>query len=274
EQVDAAVEKQREEGGKFGSVLVRERFTTPEEIKEVITFQITETLVQLFSWKEGKYEFKPMRIPLDKEIGVELNTEHFLMEGVRLVDEWSEIKDKISIESVFAPREVSAPVALSEEEQRVMSFVDGENDVGTIADISGIDSFQVSVILLGLLDKKLVTKKSEQEEEGAPEEIKPPARPIPGLAVFVGVLIVLSLAASIAVYIMAPSTVATAQAWEEIESLRIQIQKEYYLKGAYPASLDKTDPWGNPFIYSRNAEGFTLSSAGPDGRPDTDDDIR
>ena len=38
-----------------------------------------------------------------------------------------------------------------------------------------------------------------------------------------------------------------------------------------------TDPWDNPYLYEspgkNNAYGFDLSSAGPDGRPGTDDDI-
>ncbi len=43
--------------------------------------------------------------------------------------------------------------------------------------------------------------------------------------------------------------------------------------------LDKlpTDPWGNPYIYvypgKHNPNSYDLSSAGPDGKPGTDDDI-
>ena len=37
------------------------------------------------------------------------------------------------------------------------------------------------------------------------------------------------------------------------------------------------DPWGNPCIYElpgkHNTNGYDLSSAGPDGKPGTDDDI-
>src|SRR5262249_46023205 len=38
------------------------------------------------------------------------------------------------------------------------------------------------------------------------------------------------------------------------------------------------DPWGNEFIFqapgTHNEKGFDLSSMGPDGKPDTEDDIR
>ena len=41
----------------------------------------------------------------------------------------------------------------------------------------------------------------------------------------------------------------------------------------------KPDPWGRPYYYSRppqynpDPDGFDLYSAGPDGRPGTDDDV-
>lgn len=38
------------------------------------------------------------------------------------------------------------------------------------------------------------------------------------------------------------------------------------------------DPWGNEFVYqapgTHNEKGFDLSSMGPDGKPDSEDDIR
>ena len=49
-------------------------------------------------------------------------------------------------------------------------------------------------------------------------------------------------------------------------------------RGPYftPTNLP-TDPWGNPYIYEypgkHNKNGYDLFSAGPDGKPGTDDDI-
>lgn len=33
------------------------------------------------------------------------------------------------------------------------------------------------------------------------------------------------------------------------------------------------DPWGNPLVYRRRADGYDLISCGPDGKPGTTDDI-
>jgi general secretion pathway protein G len=50
-------------------------------------------------------------------------------------------------------------------------------------------------------------------------------------------------------------------------------------KGPYLQNLSEIpqDPWGNPFAYlcpgAKNASGFDLFSAGPDGQPGTEDDV-
>jgi general secretion pathway protein G len=47
-------------------------------------------------------------------------------------------------------------------------------------------------------------------------------------------------------------------------------------RGPYLKRLPK-DPWGNPYVYrypgEHNKNGVDLSSNGPDGRPDTADDV-
>jgi general secretion pathway protein G len=48
-------------------------------------------------------------------------------------------------------------------------------------------------------------------------------------------------------------------------------------KGPYFMESVPLDPWGKPYVYvypgKHNANGFDLSSNGPDGRPGTHDDI-
>lgn len=48
-------------------------------------------------------------------------------------------------------------------------------------------------------------------------------------------------------------------------------------KGPYVEGKVPQDPWGNPYVYrwpgTRNSSGYDLFSCGPDGKPDTDDDL-
>lgn len=267
--LQAAVERQKEEGGRFGTVLVRMGLATKEQVQEVITFQITETLVQIFSWKEGRYEFKPQGIPLDRETGVVLNTEHFLMEGVRLVDEWSEIKDRIDVYSVFEPV-ANEGTGLSPEEKKILSLVDGEGDVGTIADLSGIDSIQVSTTLLSLQEKGAVRR--HVEKQAPAEEKKRKVKPLAGLKAVIVVLMLSALLYSIVVSLGAKNS-ELPEAWQQVDALRLRIEAEKYLKGRSPESVTETDPWGNAYFYRVSRNGFTLQSPGPDKKFNTPDDV-
>ena len=46
-----------------------------------------------------------------------------------------------------------------------------------------------------------------------------------------------------------------------------------YLSPRYLARVIRLDPWLQPYLYSGERDHFTLRSSGPDGKPDTPDDI-
>jgi len=273
EDIQAAIDRQKEEGGKFGAVLVKMGFATKEQIQDVITFQITETLVQLFTWKEGRYEFKPQSIPIDRETGVMLNTEHFLMEGARLVDEWSLIKDRIDIESVFVPAEGDRS-GLSPEEEKILAHVDGENDVGAVALITGVDSYQVSSTLLGLLEKGVIERKKAAPAATPRTAQKLEVKPSPALGVVLLMLLLAAFVVSFFASFQVKSDYGKFKAWEGIDRLRFTVESRMYRDGAYPASINEQDPWGNPYLYGANEAGVVIMSSGPDGKAGTSDDIR
>jgi hypothetical protein len=278
EQIESTVAKQRTEGGKFGAVLVKEGHITKEQLQEVITFQITEVMVQVFSMKEGFYEFKPQSVPVDKDVGVVLNTEHFLMEGVRLLDEWSQIEGQIDLDDIYLRVEPAPNVAVSDEEKKVLALVNGQYTVADITDISGIDSFTVSSGILDLAKKGVVKRLVVEVEK--PKETVVAKRDIPGLKGVLYLLIVLAIAVS--VYVAGTINREDRKifkASEEVDALQFSIETEYYKSGSYPESLDAlnsanvVDPWDNYYMYESKGNDHVVMTAGPDGLLDTKDDI-
>lgn len=280
--------EQKSSGARLGHLLLKKNLIGIEAIQEILINQITETAMQLLSWKEGRYEFKPQGVPLDKEIPIAIDTEHLLMEGVRLVDEWTTIEGRIQLDSVFE-KTGKADTELTADEQTILGFVDGKSDVSTIADASGIDNFEVSKTLLSLAEKGLITLK--QAVAAAP------ARPVPakkapsfaGISIILTAMVLIALTVSLAApYILKADGISTTlmppadnvknlKASARIDSLRQEIEIYMYEKGSYPASLEQItgekDPWGEPFIYSTSGDDFILFSAGTDKRADTKDDI-
>lgn len=274
----SALEEQRKTGAKLGNILVKKGLGDKEVIRGIIEGQITETVIQLFGWKQGTYEFKAQGIPQDRDLPCSLDTQHLLMEGLRIVDEWSIIQGKITLDTVFR-KSGESPAGFTSEEMEVFSFVDGENDVSTIIDLSGQDNYEVSRTLLSLMEKGFV-----EAVESRPVKTEKPARTIikPSLqhiAVFVPYAVfVLSVCLSLAgVSMKKGEDFKSLTASREIDGLRLKIESFRLEHAKYPAAIGQVtganDAWGRPYIYRTSNDSFYISSAGADGVEGTQDDI-
>jgi hypothetical protein len=272
-QLEGALEEQKKTGAKLGNTLIKMGAISKEDLHDTLTSQITELVSYLFTWRQGRYEFRPQGIPIDKDVPVSLDTQHVLMEGLRILDEWSAVEGKITLESVFT-RTGPQPPDLTEEEAEVLARVDGENDVSEIAALSGLDNFQVSKALLGLYEKGVIGKKKAAEE----------ARPGPREKFHIPALLleaaVVGLFAASLIFWFAggvPAKSKPFRASEELDNLRFLVELYRVENGRYPEKIEtvgkSADPWGRPYVYSSDGKGFTLLSPGPDGSPGTPDDI-
>ncbi|MDF1565662.1 MAG: DUF4388 domain-containing protein [Deltaproteobacteria bacterium] len=96
EQLDRALELQRQTLRRLGDILVDEGMVTRELFREMYQLQTTETLYRLFHWKDGTYEFEQGEVDYDKEAISPIRSENVLMEGFRMVDEWPMVRKKIT----------------------------------------------------------------------------------------------------------------------------------------------------------------------------------
>jgi len=268
--------EQKDTNAKLGNILIRKGFVQKEQIEEILVGQIKETIVQIFNWKEGTYDFTPQAVPADKDIPVAIDTQHLLMEGLRIVDEWTLIEGKITLDAVFT-KKAGVVAELTEEEKDMLQLVDGENDVSTIIDISGKDDYFVSKTLVSLIEKGFIETK----------EILPVIAEVPGIEIkkplasynilpllVIAIAFLLSL---LSVFLDTGSIYRKFTASSAVDDLRFRIEVYRAEHGAYPATLDKvsqrTDPWGNSYIYKQGNSSFIVLSTGPDGKEGTPDDI-
>lgn len=276
EELQKMLEEQQRSNLKLGNFLVRKGIVRKEEIEEIVVGQIKETVIQIFNWKEGTYEFTPQAIPTDKDIPISIDTQHLLMEGLRIVDEWSLIEGKITLDSVF--RKVTDNISeLSEEERDILLLVDGDNDVSTIIDISGKDDFAVSKTLISLMDKHIIEPK-----EIAPIITEPYPLPAKKSLIhhpyFPVLAIVLAFILSLSSFFFESFTIIKSfRASKAVDDLRFRIAAYKFEHGEFPPTLQtigqKIDPWGNTYIYRVSDYSFLVLSPGPDGQEGTPDDI-
>ena len=276
ETLQAVLREQKSTNAKLGNLLIRNGLVEKEEVEEILIVQIRETVVQIFNWKEGAYEFTPQAVPADKDVPVSIDTQHLLMEGLRIVDEWTLIEGKITLDLVFV-KKGAGDLKLTEEEEEMLLLVDGENDVSTIIDISGKDDFSVSRILVSLLEKGVIEAKEVMPviaEAPAVEAKKS------GISLTFLPLLVVAIAfifSTLSFFTDSGQVFSKFRASRDIDNLRFKIEIYRYQYGSFPETLDKVgvknDPWGNPYIYSQEENFFTVLSSGEDGREGTGDDI-
>jgi len=270
------LEEHQKSNLRLGSFLVRKGMAKREEIEEIVTGQIKETIIQMFSWKEGTYEFTPQAVPPDREIPISIDTQHLLMEGLRIVDEWTLIEGKITLDAIFR-KKTDDISKLSDEEQDILLLVDGDNDVSTIIDISGKDDFTVSKTLVSLTEKGIIEAREAVPviTEIQTAETKPSYKRYRYLPAFVIVFVVTFSLFS--VFFASRDMFKRFSASESIDAIRFNIETWKIEHGSYPADLhtiiQNKDPWGNYYIYRHTADSFFVLSPGPDGREGTEDDI-
>lgn len=276
EDLQAVLDEQKSSNIRLGNILIKKGIVQREQIEEILVGQVKETVIQIFSWKEGTYEFTPQAIPLDRDVPVSIDTQHLLMEGLRIVDEWTLIEGKITLDTVFTKKIIDV-AELTEEEQDILSLVDGENDVSTIIDISGRDDFAVSKTLVSLIEKGAIEPKEVLPviTEAPAREAKKPLisyRFLPVLAVLAALLLSL-----FSLFPSSDPVFKRFRASENIDNLRFNIEVYKFEHGSYPDTLDlisnRLDPWEKLYIYKHNDYSFIVLSTGADGKEGTADDI-
>src|SRR6202008_3406667 len=103
EQLDAAIHRQaKERNKKLGEILVAQGVLTQQELERYMRMQIEESVYYLFTWTQGTFNFEADVRPEQQDFLVSINPESLLLEGARLVDEWSLIEKKIpSFDLIF-----------------------------------------------------------------------------------------------------------------------------------------------------------------------------
>ena len=283
EDLQIALEEQRRTGKKLGSILVKKGVVDKEHIKEVLTGQVTETVLQIFGWEKGTYEFTPQAIALDtvgdEEVPITLDTQHLLMEGLRILDEWSLLEGRLTLDTILM-KKMEDIAGLNEEEQEILSLVDGENDLSTIIDISGRDGFAAAKILFALMEKGIVEPKEaapvliEPLEEIRKPKISDSISYTLAIAGVIAVSVVISLSLGL---LNKGDTIKKFRTSKTVESLRLKIEEYKFEHGDYPDTIDvvskQLDPWERPYIYKRSRNTFIVMSTGADGREGTIDDV-
>ena len=171
-QLNRALDVQKETLKKIGEILINDlKIISQKELSEFLTLQIQETVFKLFTIKDGQYEFQTMKVDYDKEFISPLSSEFLLMEGMRIIDEWPQIKKYVpSFNVIF--KSVNDSSSFGKEERRIYELVDGIKSVRYIIDIGRMGEFETCYILSKLVINGFIESVEEKISEEVIEEEK------------------------------------------------------------------------------------------------------
>jgi len=99
--LQAAMEIQRQAGGKLGTILSSRGFVSEQDVMEVLRTRTLEIIYDLFIWEEADFEFfDSAPLPADL-IRVQVNVTSVMMEGIYRIDEWSRYRKVIPTDRAF-----------------------------------------------------------------------------------------------------------------------------------------------------------------------------
>jgi Domain of unknown function (DUF4388) len=156
-----------------GLILIEQGYICKEEIVRCVRAQLEETVYALFAWSEGDFRFEQGIMPPPESVTIPLSIENVIMEGVRRIDEWSRIRDRIPTLDVvvrFAeqPSEKAKEVNLTPDEWRVFARINASDNVGQIAQLTTLSEFEVCRIIYGFIQAGLVEVVKERPRPPQP----------------------------------------------------------------------------------------------------------
>src|SRR5512133_2493854 len=155
-QLEEGIAAQAHERDKrLGEILVDRRIITRDDLHKQIRLQIEEAVYFLFTWTQGTFNFEADIRPEEQDFVVSINPESLLLEGARRVDEWSLIEKKIpGVDIVFdvdRKKIKASEVQLTREQEIVLALLDGQRDVASVIDESGLGEFDVGKSIYGMI---------------------------------------------------------------------------------------------------------------------------
>jgi hypothetical protein len=117
-----------------------------------------EAVYALSTWSEGTFHFRPGDAAPARTITK--NNTNLLMEAARRMDEWRVLSKKIpSLDRVprfRVPEGKQGQINLNTQEWLILSKIDGQADIETIAERLNLSTFEVAKLLYGLVTMGLI----------------------------------------------------------------------------------------------------------------------
>jgi curved DNA-binding protein CbpA len=169
-QFDTASETVIRTGKKLGAVLFEMGILTAQDLVAQVKLQVKAIIINIFSWRAGGYQFDGRPLPAAEIIPIHMSTGDLIIEGIRNLD-WNSVRKSLpSVKTILRtstdPSLLFQFVHLDQDQQAVLSLIDGSKDIHDICALSGIGDFNALKAIYTLLALRM----AETGEFKTPEE--------------------------------------------------------------------------------------------------------
>jgi hypothetical protein len=149
DELATAIRAQREERALLGRILVDRGAISEADLEAMLVLKAEESLFELFSWASGDFQFLDRELPEWEMVPISLGVEGLLLEGMRRIDEWQRIRERIP-----SPQAVPVAVAalgvgddLTERDRVILALVDDDRSIEEIGLEAHTGGFEVCRVL-------------------------------------------------------------------------------------------------------------------------------
>jgi hypothetical protein len=183
-QLKAALEVQRQSGGRLGEILVSTNVLPQEDVLEILRIRTQDVIYDLFLWEDAHFELHDDESPPDYFTRIELQPTKVIMDGVYRIDEWKRYRTLIPSDRALLELGAGWTSSLntSKEVRQILYFVEKRMSVAEICYNVHASPFHVYGQLYDLVDKGIARVAGEAPESSfATEELGDLPETIPEL---------------------------------------------------------------------------------------------
>lgn len=178
-----AMEMQESNKMLLGKILTTIGLISEDDLDRMIYLKSEETIYDLFSWKEGEFQFLDGELPEKTLQPIDLNVTSLVFRGTQRLDEWGRIRQYIpSAQAV--PVSVAAITSDDPAEAAVLEAIDDDRTIAEIAMHTHSSEFHVCRILVDHIEAgriKVVRPRGVSTQQVATEVSPAEASSVEGL---------------------------------------------------------------------------------------------
>lgn len=172
---DGLEQRLYDSGQPLRDLLLASNIMPQNELDDLCSWCIEENVCEIFEWEDGDFEFidgdpvPELAAPEIVEAGdIRLQTSHVVMEAMRRIDEWEQIRNVIpSPDELFVvDNEGRANLRNIETDQeilKVLRFLDGRHNLDQISGQVGLPRFDTHAIVANLIINNITRPRSPEE---------------------------------------------------------------------------------------------------------------